>query len=84
MKWGTLHRFWVLSVGVCKWSSSPVSNRATHCPFSLSVDVATKRYIVMCHRTMMSWNSEMEILSMSWKNVTMAGLLVRVPPRFSS
>ena len=25
---------------------------------------------------MMNWNSEMEILLMSWKNVTMDGLLV--------
>ncbi|OBS59668.1 hypothetical protein A6R68_09213, partial [Neotoma lepida] len=39
------------------------------------VNVATKHCIAMCHRTMMSWNSEMEILLMSWKSVTMDGLL---------
>ena len=44
--------------------------------FSEFTDLATKHCIAIYHRMMMNWNSEMEILLMSWKNVTMGGLLV--------
>lgn len=39
-------------------------------------DLATKHCIAIYHRMMMNWNSEMEILLMSWKSVTTDGLLV--------